>query len=619
MPGTFDSTSSAFKTGDNGTSSQNALTASSGLGDQQMHHQNTMGASREFPLNDSGNSSSNAILSAGTAEAPSSQYARQDTTATGLGAAAIGDRTHHHSSNRSSGQNSDYTGNAAVGSTGLSQASTLGTAASGPHQTMAANRLDPNLDATGRGGLENAHHHAGDNRRTTVGGGAEEADGAHVKNTGSAQAVPASDFKYNTVGSGSQATTGPGGIVNAAYEHNEGSRHHAGRDAALGAGVGGAAYAAAEHHKHDKDLTQAERDAKREHKHDLKEEKKLHHDQKHAHGTTSGDHTARNVAIGAGAGVGASGVAAHEHAKHSDIAATSDLPGPAPNTAGPHSKDWMNKLDPRVDSAGVATGSTGSRETTAPQSSYTGDDLGVKHRNVYVDPVARDTPGFVDTPSHPIGSSAGPGAYGTRGLTNQAGTAGTTAGVLSGGSTSGNAQQGHHTVRDTAIGAGAGAGALGIAEHERNHYGGNAPPSTTGTTTNSSDTATHHYGRDAAGAGVVGAGAYELDQHHKHDKDLTRAEKEAKREHKHEVKEEKKLEKEHHKEEKKSPGGLLSFLHRDKNKKYTKEEEDEFDRQEREHNSHKGRDAAAVGGAGALGTAAYEAEKVRNLKLSFNA
>ena len=45
---------------------------------------------------------------------------------------------------------------------------------------------------------------------------------------------------------------------------------------------------------------------------------------------------------------------------------------------------------------------------------------------------------------------------------------------------------------------------------------------------------------------------------------------------------------------------------RDKDKKYTAEEEAEFDRQEREHNSHKGRDA--LGGA-AVGGTAYEAEK----------
>ena len=120
-------------------------------------------------------------------------------------------------------------------------------------------------------------------------------------------------------------------------------------------------------------------------------------------------------------------------------------------------------------------------------------------------------------------------------------------------------------------------------------------------------------------AGGVGAAGYEAEKHHqKHDKDLTPAEREAKKEHKHELKEEKRAHNE-------SKGGLLSFLRtslsqtplnasltsnftdRDKNKKYTPEEEAEFDRQEREHDSsHKGRDA--LGGA-AVGGTAYEAEK----------
>jgi len=96
----------------------------------------------------------------------------------------------------------------------------------------------------------------------------------------------------------------------------------------------------------------------------------------------------------------------------------------------------------------------------------------------------------------------------------------------------------------------------------------------------------HHYGRDAAVAGGVGGAAYEADKHHKHG--VTE-------------------EKHDHKDRKDSKGGLLSFLHRDKNKKYTQEEEAEFDRQEREHDSHKGRDAA-LGGA-AVGAGAYGAEK----------
>lgn len=57
----------------------------------------------------------------------------------------------------------------------------------------------------------------------------------------------------------------------------------------------------------------------------------------------------------------------------------------------------------------------------------------------------------------------------------------------------------------------------------------------------------------------------------------------------------------------------LTIIDRDKNKKYTKEEEDDFARQEKEYNaqnSHHGRDAAlGTAGVGALGAGAYEAEK----------
>jgi len=70
----------------------------------------------------------------------------------------------------------------------------------------------------------------------------------------------------------------------------------------------------------------------------------------------------------------------------------------------------------------------------------------------------------------------------------------------------------------------------------------------------------HHHssaGKDAAlGAGAVGIASHE---------------------HKHEADKEVKHEKGHK--------GLFSFLHRDKSKKYTPEEEAEFERQEREHNS----------------------------------
>jgi len=141
----------------------------------------------------------------------------------------------------------------------------------------------------------------------------------------------------------------------------------------------------------------------------------------------------------------------------------------------------------------------------------------------------------------------------------------------------------HHTGRDaSAIGA---ATALdenekarlraARAEHDNNYNQGPVEPgygsTTTGTTRDPGSydpgynpTTTgpmheqsrdHHLGRDVAGAGVVGGAAYEAEKHHKHDKDLTAAEREEKRERKHEEKEAKR----EHKEEQKHHG-LLSFL-----------------------------------------------------------
>lgn len=254
-------------------------------------------------------------------------------------------------------------------------------------------------------------------------------------------------------------------------------------------------------------------------------------------------------------------------------------------------------------------------------------------------------------------TGAGAGGVGNQAYTNQAGKPGSTTGILegregnnhsnlgSGGVPTSTATEQHH--KDHHLGRdAAGAGVVGGAayEAEKHHHnksthdpshssttGTSTYPSTgihdssrttgtsaypaSGTTSATHDNSTkdHHYGRDAAGAGVVGTGAYEAEKHHKHDKDLTAVEKEAKKEHKHEEK----LEKKHEKEEKKSSsGGFLSFLHRDKNKKYTKEEEEDFERQEREHHSHAGRNTAAVGGAGAVGAGAYEAEKVKLLNIN---
>jgi len=76
-----------------------------------------------------------------------------------------------------------------------------------------------------------------------------------------------------------------------------------------------------------------------------------------------------NAAIGAGYGSGthsAGGMGA-------GTMRTSHLPGPAPNTAGPHRSDLMNKLDPRVDSKGTGLG--GNTAGMGTGATYRGDDV----------------------------------------------------------------------------------------------------------------------------------------------------------------------------------------------------------------------------------------------------
>lgn len=85
------------------------------------------------------------------------------------------------------------------------------------------------------------------------------------------------------------STTGRSGFT------TETSTHHLGRDAAVVSGVGGAAYAAEHQHKHDKDLSEAEHEAKRQQKHTEKEARKEHHHEPAV--THDSSHTTRNTAL----------------------------------------------------------------------------------------------------------------------------------------------------------------------------------------------------------------------------------------------------------------------------------------------------------------------------------
>ena len=143
-----------------------------------------------------------------------------------------------------------------------------GHSTTGPHQTEAANRLDPNV-SSGNSKIENAAHHHSEKR----GGGAEEADQHHsssgVGSTGFGSSgtghstttagphdsnllnkagktfIPEMDTKENTnrlsdprIDSDRSKQSGIGHSTTSHHDNND---SHLGRDAALGAGAVGAA------------------------------------------------------------------------------------------------------------------------------------------------------------------------------------------------------------------------------------------------------------------------------------------------------------------------------------------------------------------------------------------
>ena len=187
--------------------------------------------------------------------------------------------------------------------------------------------------------------------------------------------------------------------------------------------------------------------------------------------TGSSHRAGRDTALGTGAGVG--GVGAYEAGRDNTQSSST---GPAPNTAGPHKSDMLNKLDPRIDSdlSKQQSGTTGTAGTTSGFGSST-------------------------TASDPYGSSA---------------------------------STGHHTGRDAVLTGGAGAAAYEAEKHHNQHE----PTSTTGTSGLASSTTTgqphhshhqahrdrqqhaseHHHGRDAGLAGAGTAAGYEAERHHGH-------------------------------------------------------------------------------------------------------
>lgn len=576
------------------------------------------------------------------------------------GAGAVGSGIHSH---QDRGRDNGY---AAVG-----QKTTQQTGSHGPHSTDTANLLDPSVNTRGTSGYESAHHHS-----PTRGGGAEEADHDHGRNTalgaGSAAAVGLGAHQYsqhqNERGTGVGTTDGLGASPSTGLDSTRGT----GVGPTTGvsqSNTGPAPHTVGPHSKDWQNVADP-----RVNPNNAAGQASQAQTGSHSTSDPSGHHYGRDAALGAGT-VGAAGHAGSQYQKHqagSDIGASNSTgthqtssgltSGPAPNTAGPHSSDLLNKLDPRVtanptvaqgnpqaqsvlsqsDKSHAATGGYAAQPSSSHQKDYNyGKDAAL---------AGGATSAFV---GHHQGESADPSRVHGASTTSQ--------NPYSTGSTQRSTldptterYKDHHYGRDAAIAGGAGTVAYAAGRHHdqgestdpsRVHGASTTsqdPYSTSSTQRSTVDPTTdrskdHHYGRDAAvagGAAGVGGATYEADKHHR-EKELAKAQKEAEKEHKHDLKQaekdhkhdvkraEKHAEKDHKKDVKeaekddkhqeKKKGGFLSFLHRDKSKKYSAEEEAEFDRQEREHNaaqSHTGRNAAIGGAAVAgAGAGAYAADK----------
>ncbi|KAK3385709.1 hypothetical protein B0H63DRAFT_473444 [Podospora didyma] len=191
----------------------------------------------------------------------------------------------------------------------------------GPHRSRIANALDPRVDSDMDG-------------RGTTGTGTNAGPAMHGAIGSGRTAAPGGAYNTNTATTGGgvrEGTYGPHNsrIANALDPRVDSDMDGRGTTGTTGAGYGGAGTGAGLGH------------------------------QQHQHQQQS--------AAAAAAGYGGSGVGAQQQPRGGP--AVMSGPGPAPNTAGPHRSDLLNKLDPRVDSKAGTAATSG---VAAPAGAYEG-------------------------------------------------------------------------------------------------------------------------------------------------------------------------------------------------------------------------------------------------------
>lgn len=266
--------------------------------------------------------------------------------------------------------------------------------------------------------------------------------------------------------------------------------------------------------------------------------------------TTGTGHGSEGIGGALGSGARGYGPAdwEHEHQRHGhryegDPCAHGDVEPVGPRlTSGPHATDTANRLDPHV------AGNTGPLETTA------GEALGHQH-------------------GHHGVSATGTGVP----------LAGTETGIGGSSTEYDNQNQNLHLGREAALTGGVGTGLSGTTAGTT----GRDYDSTRGSFLPGTDNQTgtgHHYGRDAGVAGA-GAGAVGGVEYSKHEAGKHRNEGDS--------------------HERKKQGGILGFLHHDKDSTSDRSSSQSG----HSHDSHQGAKTTAGVGAAGAGTAAYEYEE----------
>ena len=293
----------------------------------------------------------------------------------GAGMSGLGSGTHYTGT---TGQTTGHTAGHTTGSNTLGS-STHTSSNTGPHSSNLANKADPRVDsdrdhrANPASGVGATGGEFGSSRTTgTNEFGSTTRSGAEYGNTGTTGGLGSSNTAYGNT----STNAGPhdSNLLNKADPRVDSDRDHRANPTSGGLGSNTGAYGTTGSHNthgtsglgssntygtstntgpHDSNLLN-------------KADPRVDSDRDHRANPTSGGLGSNTGAYGSSTTGTHTGTHTGAHTgSHTTGATGLNNPGPAPNTAGPHSKDILNKVDPRVDSDRDGSKTVGQDQTYA--------------------------------------------------------------------------------------------------------------------------------------------------------------------------------------------------------------------------------------------------------------